>query len=847
MTLARPADYWFSASALYIQLNAAGDPNYIHANTSSGSAVLCYMRGIDGLGYDNGHNYRRWNLIASPTVFHDNAARYVYIAIPKSNAVDVPAQVVFPSEMIDLYGCNEGGTQVGPTDYYYIFTQGIISASEVNGVRQNRTWQQDVNCGQLASDEALANGGADSWWEWNSVTDMVRFLKTISEAVFQRLEAAWASITQLVLNGHTLNGVADPETAEDANAADKVVTPAYAKTQYLSRTHDDTAAGDITFNNSILVKGETVLKRSVTIGNYEKDIQVGIGSRTGAKILPDGTIVARNLELSESLSVPTIKYNSIEVLAGTRWDSAGKGRIKEIIAVDENAHTCQFVLDLNDGEPGEFLVNDILRGFWHNMDGTKNAQTNTDDRRGNITRAGFQSIYCRVMAVANVVERVTGDVTEYIAQDNNYIAQQGDKLRSNGLVTVQMRQYDNGEDPATWSPMPEQWAVLSVSGFFGTDHPERQKFFVYTTSYMARFEGVNTWEWEEHCFMGGWGDLTGFAMIQEDEHGNVTRKEFNGEGFVTKDAHIYGILEQFTRFSDRIDIMLSRPDGTIADGENLRADFILRNVEGTTITSGYALSITRQSGNAQADAAWNAAMAARYPSGIPSALYFQFADIPENGAVYVIAASRQVPDGNGGYDTYTTSASFVLSRAYAQEVFMGDWNALTTYVRTARTYPTVTYGGCKWWLAAASSTDDEPHPLSNVWKMVYGLADLEIRFYNEAGQRITSAAAYPGAVNIYLDPHLLCGQYDITSYLQDSDWSWERYTGNYGEQTDTRNPADKQSDQGWRNAHWPSQPTTRTLRITNADMPPAWGSGPVVHFIVTCNYDNLIITNTVTL
>ena len=141
MTQARPADYWFSNSALYIQLNAAGDPNYIHANCSSGSAVLCFMRGINGLGYDNGHNYRRWSLIASPTVFHDNAVRYVYIAIPKGDAVDVPAQVVFPSELIDLYGCNEGGTQIGSTDYFYIFTQGIISPSEVNGVRQNRTWQ----------------------------------------------------------------------------------------------------------------------------------------------------------------------------------------------------------------------------------------------------------------------------------------------------------------------------------------------------------------------------------------------------------------------------------------------------------------------------------------------------------------------------------------------------------------------------------------------------------------------------------------------------------------------------------------------------------------------------------
>ena len=327
---------------------------------------MCYMRGIDGLGFDNGHNYRRWTLIASPTVFHDDDPRYVYIAIPKSNAADIPAQVVWPSEELDIYGCNEGGTQVGSTDYYYIWTRGIISASRVNGVAQDRVWSQVVDTGTLASDEAIASGGEGTWWEYIATTDMVKFLKTISEAVFEKLTASWASITQLVLHGHTINGVANPETVADANANDKLVTPAYAKTQYLSRTHDDPANGDITFNNSILVKGETVLKRSVTIGDYEKDIQVGIGSRTGMKMLPDGTIIARSLELSESLSVPTIKYNQIEVLSGTRWDSAGKGRIKEIISTDDTNHTCQFVLDLNDGEPGEFIVNDILRGFWHN-------------------------------------------------------------------------------------------------------------------------------------------------------------------------------------------------------------------------------------------------------------------------------------------------------------------------------------------------------------------------------------------------------------------------------------------------------------------------------------------------
>ena len=50
MTQAKPSDYWFSTTALWIQLNAAGDRNYIDANCGSAAAVLVYMKGIAGLG-----------------------------------------------------------------------------------------------------------------------------------------------------------------------------------------------------------------------------------------------------------------------------------------------------------------------------------------------------------------------------------------------------------------------------------------------------------------------------------------------------------------------------------------------------------------------------------------------------------------------------------------------------------------------------------------------------------------------------------------------------------------------------------------------------------------------------
>lgn len=259
MTEARPANYWMSSYAIYIQLNAAGDYNYIHANCSSGSVIMCHVDGINELGYDSGHNYRRWQLTASPTVFHDNVARYVYIAIPKSAAADAMAVVVFPSEKIDIYGKNAKGEQIGSTDCYYIFTQGIISDSYSDGGSHARTWTQEIDTGTLASDEALASGGEGKWWDYNSSADTVKFLKAISEAIINKLTSAWASIKQLVLNGHLINGVSSSSTPVDSD--DTLVTPKYGEEKWLSKTHDDTTEHK-------LGMGEAEVKKDLTVGGH---------------------------------------------------------------------------------------------------------------------------------------------------------------------------------------------------------------------------------------------------------------------------------------------------------------------------------------------------------------------------------------------------------------------------------------------------------------------------------------------------------------------------------------------------------------------------------------------------
>ena len=256
-TEAKSTNYWISSTALYIQLNAMGEPDYIQCSVVSGASVLCYMSDVPGLGYDAGHNYQRWPLAAYPSIFPDSKRKYVYIAIPRQSTTDNnQAIVVFPGQKIDIYGkaITDSGTvgeQIGNEAYYYIFTGGIISEVKTDSDNtRKREWEQHFDCGKLATDEAIASGGEGAWWRYNSVSDTITFLKEILKATFNELSAKVARVTSLFLGGHELKGVADSNgTLETSN--DTVVTPLYlgqfGVKHFLAKDKDDTAAGLITF------------------------------------------------------------------------------------------------------------------------------------------------------------------------------------------------------------------------------------------------------------------------------------------------------------------------------------------------------------------------------------------------------------------------------------------------------------------------------------------------------------------------------------------------------------------------------------------------------------------------
>ena len=263
MTQATTKDYWISPYALHIERNALGYPDYIQASCVSGAQILVYVKDI--IGYDAGHNYRRWPLQASPTVFNSHSEKYVYAAIPRDFSSTESARIVFPSEQIDIYGKNVKEEQIGNEKYYYIFLQGVLTSSGDNGTEQ-RKWKSDIFSGYLSSNEAFSAGMVDTvWYKYETVNELVTFLKEITMKAGTWFRVFYAKAVHIVSGGSitfdgqgSVNGIAKEGTSLDSE--DRIVTPKYLDDNSLSSVHDDIAQGIIRF------------MQGLKLGNGEKGI-----------------------------------------------------------------------------------------------------------------------------------------------------------------------------------------------------------------------------------------------------------------------------------------------------------------------------------------------------------------------------------------------------------------------------------------------------------------------------------------------------------------------------------------------------------------------------------------------
>ena len=466
-TEAKSTNYWISSTALYIQLNAMGESNYIQCSVVSGASVLCYMSDVPGLGYDAGHNYQRWTLAAYPSIFPDSARKYVYIAIPRQSTTDNnQATVVFPGEKIDIYGktipsSGTEGVQIGNEAYYYIFTGGIISAVKTDADNtRKREWEQHFDCGKLATDEAIASGGEGEWWRYNSVSDTITFLKEILKANFNELSAKVARVTSLFLGGHELKGVADSNgTLETSD--DTVVTPHYlgqfGVKHFLAKDKDDTAHGTITW--------EKVQKflQGLHVGNSNNE---NGGSWTtdaeGRSHLNTDYLEVRMKAIFEELVI-----NKTSTIGGKEIISPAGGvvahKVEEVTVtynnVSQKAYRCYFLAEQEgDSVDNDFAVNDQVRSESFNV------------RKGTYLKAG-NHFYWRLA----------------IGRDEEPVELEGKKYHYIDLSDI---------DCATASDVPAKGDVLNQCG--NRTDVERQNCLIFSavdtySPSISLYHGINSY------------------------------------------------------------------------------------------------------------------------------------------------------------------------------------------------------------------------------------------------------------------------------------------------------------------------------------------------------------------
>lgn len=285
MTQATAKDYWISSNALFIERNALGNPDYIQASCVSGAQILVYIKDI--IPYDAGHNYRRWKLQAAPTVFNTHSEKYIYVAIPRSLDSSKAAQVVFPSEEIDIYGKNVKEEQIGDEKYYYIFLQGILTSSGDNGTTP-RDWKKgyEIVTGYLSSDEALASSNLQSeWYEYSNVSQIVTLLKDLTMKPGTKFRQLYAQAINILQGGAlqfenqgSISGIADNSTP--STATDQIATPKYVDDCTISKLHNDTAKAVVTFLQ------KQIFRNGMSLGNGENYVN-GNGDANLSDVIVD--------------------------------------------------------------------------------------------------------------------------------------------------------------------------------------------------------------------------------------------------------------------------------------------------------------------------------------------------------------------------------------------------------------------------------------------------------------------------------------------------------------------------------------------------------------------------------
>lgn len=472
--IAQPKDYWIAPNAIHISLNALGDANRIQCSVASGAVIMCYIYGTanDGLGYDNGHQYRTWPIVIAPTYFNTNTQKYVYVAIPKNQTVGTTAMVVFPSEQLDIYGKNASDEQIGSTDYFFIWLQGIVSEVRENDSTLERQWTQNINYGLLDTDQARdAKTDDTSWYSYSNLTEIVTFLKEIVMNV-------GSSFRNLFLGGKELTSVATDNTTP-ADSTTAIVTPAYSSGRYLSKIDPDAAHGLIDFLAGLHSDS------AATFGEWLRDV-------AGAGIYHDDSgwhVEADYLHARKKLVAKELQIEEVTHIGGQQLLSAAE-MVCDYVVEHDTFYRCYF---LKVGENRR-----VIHNKWKAGDQAKMQSFNVD-----LWENGEDENRSYWRLVVGTSRDSQEDIADY-NQDFSIDFKRGVYLPDNVSVADYHFIDLSKTDCDTGSSIPIAGDKIVQLGYRNNDDPSRQNAIMLAgagtaSPYIDEYVGINSYSLEGKC------------------------------------------------------------------------------------------------------------------------------------------------------------------------------------------------------------------------------------------------------------------------------------------------------------------------------------------------------------
>ena len=293
--------------------------------------------------------------------------------------------------------------------------------------------------------------------------------------------------------------------------ADDFTASGPAAAKILRKDIPDTAAEKITFNKGIQLGANFV---------------PGVAG-TGGKIDAAGNGELKSLKIYESLEVPELRYNRIEINVGDRWNPPGGGIIKSVVPDYLNGviqMTGTITLKLETGEIGLIAEQDKCMGIFHNeTDTSANATEDLDDSKGNRTVKGFFTSYFRI---TEILEASDNSVCRYALRPD---------------YTTQHH------------PMAEMHFVA----YANADEPTRQTSSYETRTYIRHLCRMTEWEISKANIAAQYGDLSNLSV-----HGLT----MTGYSAYLNNIYMNGTLQQFLDLPVLMEIESSKGD-FLAPGE----------------------------------------------------------------------------------------------------------------------------------------------------------------------------------------------------------------------------------------------------------------------------------------